>query len=157
MADLFDTPIADLLDTPIETYIFLGTQLNTHFFLHMTDEEKYIIDIPAQIYNVLIHDKFITDPTENVVIYSFNKKCEIIIIQHTDNKKNNRFSKNNLESFFEILLEAPKDIPFVIIYFYEKSFYKTFQTGSELSVPNGFKFNNSRVVSIVTLKPIVNS
>jgi hypothetical protein len=57
----------------MENYIFLGTQSNTHFFVHITGNEKYTVDIPSQIYNALIQEQFITEVTENVIIYSFNK------------------------------------------------------------------------------------
>ena len=94
------------MDSLIENYIFLGTQNSTHFFLHISNNINYTVNIPSQIYNVLINDKFISDNSENVVIYSFNKKIEIIIIQHLDNMKNNIFNKENLESFFDVLINA---------------------------------------------------
>jgi hypothetical protein len=73
----------------IENYTFLGTQNSTHFFFHSSNNMNYNVMISSQIYNVLINDEFISNAMENVVIYSFNNKHEIIIIQHVDNMKNN--------------------------------------------------------------------
>jgi hypothetical protein len=120
----------------------------------VSDEEQYTIDIPAQIYNVLIHENIISDVTENVIIYSLNKKCEIIIIQHVKNPNNNRFSRNNLETFFEVLLDASIKNSYIIVYDYENSYYKTFHTNSAMSIPRELRFINTNIVNIITLKPI---
>ncbi len=140
----------------MENYIFLGTQLNTHFFVNISGNENYTLDIPSQIYNVLINDKFIVDVSENVVIFSFNKRCEIIIIQHRDNTKNNIFGKENLETFFEVLLNANRTDSFIIQYDYEKKYYKTYHPNIKIPIPKELKFSNSKIVNIITVKPIIN-
>jgi hypothetical protein len=146
------------MDSPAENYIFLGTQFNTHFFLHITNNINYTVDIPSQIYNVLINEKFIIDSSDNVVIYSFNKKCEIIIIQHVNNPKNNIFSKENLESFFEVLLNADRNDSYIIQYDYNKKYYKTYYTKNvqPFALAEELKFNNSTIINIITSKPIIN-
>jgi hypothetical protein len=154
----------------MENYIFLGTstfqidahhqqgctQLNTHFFVNISGNENYTVDIPSQIYNVLINDKFIIDVSENVVIYSFNKRCEIIIIQHKNNPKNNIFGKENLETFFEVLLNANRDDSYIIQYDYEKKYYKTYHADTKIPIPKELKFSDSKIVNIITIKPILN-
>ena len=140
----------------VENYIFLGTQNSTHFFLHITDNINYNVNIPSQIYNVLINDKFISNPIENVVIYTFNEKCEIIIIQHADNIKNNIFNKENLNSFFDILINAKRNDSYIIQYDYDMKYYKTYFSDSVISIPKELKIHNSTIVNIITSKPIEN-
>lgn len=140
----------------VENYIFLGTQNSTHFFLHITDNINYNVNIPSQIYNVLINDKFISNPIENVVIYTFNEKCEIIIIQHADNIKNNIFNKENLNSFFDILINAKRNDSYIIQYDYSMKYYKTYFSDSVISIPKELKIHNSTIVNIITSKPIEN-
>ena len=141
---------------PIETYIFLGTQSRTHFFIHTQSSDQYKIDIPSQIYNVLIHEKFITDPADNVIIYHYNKKnkCELIIISHGTNPNNNKFSKENIESFFEVLVNADRNNSLVIVYDYVKGYYATYYIDMVLPISNELKFTNSSLINIVTVKPI---
>jgi len=137
----------------MENYIFLGTQLNTHFFLNISNNVNYTVDIPSQIYNVLIHEKFISNCVENVVIYSINKKCEIIIIQHDNNPNNVIFDKDNLESFLNILLNAVRKYSYIIIYDYDKKYYKTYDT-IKIPIPKELSFNNSTILKVITSKPI---
>ena len=139
----------------MENYIFLGTQSNTHFFVHITGNENYTVDIPSQIYNALIQEQFITEVTENVIIYSSNKRCEIIIIQHANNPKNNIFGKENLETFFETLLNADRNNALIIQYDYDKKYYKTYHVDEVIPIPKELKFSNSTIVNIVTSKPIM--
>ena len=140
----------------VENYIFLGTQNSTHFFLHITDNINYNVNIPSQIYNVLINDKFISNPIENVVIYTFNEKCEIIIIQHADNIKNNIFNKENLNSFFDVLIGAKRNDSYIIQYDYNMKYYKTYFSDNVISIPKELKIHNSTIVNIITSKPIEN-
>ena len=141
----------------LENYVFLGTQLNTHFFLHITNNINYNVDIASQIYNVLIHENFIADVSENVVIYSFNQKCEIIIIQHGDNPKNNIFNKDNLETFFSVLLNANRNDAYIIQYYYDNKYYKTYNSNLVIPLASDLVFENSTIVNIVTTKPIANN
>ena len=94
--------------------------------------------------------------SENVVIYSFNKRCEIIIIQHKNNPKNNIFGKENLETFFEVLLNANRDDSYIIQYDYEKKYYKTYHADTKIPIPKELKFSDSNIVNIITSKPILN-
>ena len=144
------------MDSLIENYIFLGTQNLTHFFLHISNNMNYTVDIPSQIYNVLIHDKFISNESENVVIYSFNKKCEIIIIQHSNNIKNNIFNKENLESFFDVLVNANRNDCYIIQYDYNMKYYKTYHNYIVIPISKELKLYNSDIVKIVTSKPFIN-
>jgi hypothetical protein len=137
----------------MENYIFLGTQLNTHFFLNISTNVNYTVDIPSQIYNVLIHEKFISRCDENVIIYSINKKCEIIIIQHDNNPNNVIFYKDNLDMFLNILLDEYKKNYYIITYDYDKKYYKTYDT-IKIPIPKKLSFNNSTIVKIITSKPI---
>ena len=146
-------------DKPIETYIFLGTQMNTHFFLHITKEEPYTMEIPSQIYNVLIRDKFITDPQTHVIIFSFNKTNEIIITQHANNPNKAQFGRKNLEEFFCVLMAAPRNCSYGIIYSYEKKCYETYYLESPLpiaSLGSKIRFESNSITTFVTSKPIVN-
>lgn len=146
-------------DEPIETYIFLGTQQNTHFFLHITQMEQYTMSISSQIYNVLIRDTFITDPKTNVIIFSFNKSKEIIIIQHADNPNKAKFGKKNLEEFFCVLMAAPRNNSYVIIYNYDDKLYKTYCLESPLPIATlgkGLYIESNAIATLITSKPIVN-
>ena len=40
----------------IENYIFLGMQNSTHFFINISNNVNYNVNIPSQIYNVLINN-----------------------------------------------------------------------------------------------------
>ena len=111
----------------------------------------HIVEIPSQIYNVLINDKFIVDVSENVVIYSFNKRRKIIINSHKDNPKNNIFGKENLEIFFEVLLNANRDDSYIIQYN-----YKTYHVDTKIPIPKELKFSDSNIVVFITIKPILN-
>ena len=103
-----------------------------------------------------LNDKFISNPIENVVIYTFNEKCEIIIIQHADNIKNNIFNKENLNSFFDILINAKRNDSYIIQYDYDMKYYKTYFSDSVISIPKELKIHNSTIVNIITSKPIEN-
>ena len=144
------------MDSLIENYIFLGTQNSTHFFLHISNNMNYTVNIPSQIYNVLINDKFISDNSENVVIYSFNKKIEIIIIQHLDNMKNNIFNKENLESFFNVLVNANRNDSYIIQYDYNMKYYKTYYNEIVIPILKELKVCDSNIVELFTAKPIIN-
>ena len=106
-----------------------------------------------------------------MVIYSFNQKCEIIIIQHVDNPNNNIFNKDNLETFFKVLLNANRNDSYIVQYDYNNKYYKTYN--SNLVMPSALAedgtnepcslvipldldlvFENSNIVNIVTVKPI---
>jgi hypothetical protein len=139
-----------------ENYIFLGMQNSTHFFINISNNVNYNVNIPSQIYNVLINDKIITNPIENVVIYSFNEKCEIIIIQHTDNIKNNIFNKENLNSFFDVLINAKRNNSYIIQYDYDMKCYKSYYVDNIIPIPKELKIQNSTIVNIITSKPIEN-
>ena len=145
------------MNTKIENYIFLGTQNSTHFFFHMTNNINYNVEISSQIYNVLINDEFISDASENVVIYSFNNKREIIIIQHFNNQKNNIFNKENLESFFNVLINAVRNDSYIIQYDYDMKYYKTYYSDNVIPIPKELTFINSVIVNIITSKPIINN
>jgi len=144
----------------IENYTFLGTQNSTHFFFHSSNNMNYNVMISSQIYNVLINDEFISNAMENVVIYSFNNKHEIIIIQHVDNMKNNIFNKENLESFFNVLVNAVRNDSYIIQYDYDMKCYKSYYNENVIPIPKELKIHNSAInstiVNIVTSKPIHN-
>ena len=137
-----------------ENYIFMGMQNSTHFFINISNNVNYNVNIPSQIYNVLINDKIITNPIENVVIYSFNEKCEIIIIQHADNIKNNIFNKENLDSFFDVLVNAERNDSYIIQYDYNMKCYKSYYVDNIIPIPKELKIQNSTIVNIITSKPI---
>jgi len=137
-----------------ENYIFMGMQNSTHFFINISNNVNYNVNIPSQIYNVLINDKIISNPIENVVIYSFNEKCEIIIIQHADNIKNNIFNKENLNSFFDVLINAKRNDSYIIQYDYNMKCYKSYYVDNIIPIPKELKIQNSTIVNIITSKPI---
>jgi len=139
-----------------ENYIFLGMQNSTHFFINISNNVNYNVNIPSQIYNVLINDKIISNPIENVVIYSFNEKCEIIIIQHANNIKNNIFNKENLNSFFDVLINAKRNDSYIIQYDYNMKCYKSYYVDNIIPIPKELKIQNSTIVNIITSKPIEN-
>lgn len=140
-----------------ENYIFLGMQNSTHFFINISNNVNYNVNIPSQIYNVLINDKIISNPIENVVIYSFNEKCEIIIIQHANNIKNNIFNKENLNSFFDVLVNAKRNDSYIIQYDYNMKCYKSYHIDNIIPIPKELKIQNSTIVNIITSKPIENN
>ena len=39
-----------------ENYIFMGMQNSTHFFINISNNVNYNVNIPSQIYNVLINN-----------------------------------------------------------------------------------------------------
>jgi hypothetical protein len=139
-----------------ENYIFMGMQNSTHFFINISNNVNYNVNIPSQIYNVLINNIIISNPMENVVIYSFNEKCEIIIIQHADNIKNNIFNKENLNSFFDVLVNAKKNDSYIIQYDYNMKCYKSYHIDNIIPIPKELKIQNSTIVNIITSKPIEN-
>ena len=139
----------------IENYTFLGTQNSTHFFFHSSNNMNYNVMISSQIYNVLINDEYISNAMENVVIYSFNNKHEIIIIQHVDNMKNNIFNKENLESFFNVLVNAVRNDSYIIQYDYDMKCYKSYYNENVIPIPKELKIQNNTIVNIITSKPIV--
>ena len=136
----------------MEEIIFLGSQLNTHFFLYQTENESRV-KISSQIYNVLIYDEFITNPSDNVVIYIVGKKNELVIIKHSDSPKNNIIKKENVEKFLPLLLNAERNDGYKIIYDCEGGFYKPLPCDIP-ELPKELNFIDSIVINIITSKPI---
>ncbi len=112
-----------------ELYIYLGNQHDTFFFIHTITNDKFKEGTSWQIYNVMIDETMIDDPTKNVIIYEFNledQTVDAIIIQHATNKENLTFDKSNIESFFNALLHAERKKCFVISYNYKIGAFNTF-------------------------------
>ena len=112
-----------------EVYIFLGLQHRTHFYIHTIHSEQFDPAITYQLYNVLIQEKQIVCPRDNVVVYELcmrSNNCNIIIITHATNPSNPRISKENLAEFFPVLVGAPRDDLSVIKYDYSKKAYLSY-------------------------------
>ena len=136
----------------MEEFTFLGSQLNTHFFLYQS-ENKSRVKISSQIYNVLIYDEFITNPNDNVVIYIAGKKNELVIIKHSDSPNNNIIERDNVEEFLPLLLSAERNDGYKIIYYCEGGFYEPLHCDIP-DLPKELNFVDSVVINIITSKPI---
>lgn len=112
-----------------EVYIFLGVQHDVHFYMHTVYSHMFDPVITYQIYNVLINDKQIVSPKDNVIIYELcteTKSCDVIMISHFDNPSNPTIFKKNLEEFFLVLLGAKRNDLSTIKYDYSKKVYSSF-------------------------------
>ena len=144
-----------------EVYVFLGLQHNTHFYVHIVHSPMFDPVISHQIYNVLIHEKQIVCPKNNVIIYEIcveTNTCDIVMISHIDNPSNPSILKNNLEEFFPVLIGAKRNDLSTIKYDYAKKAYLSFYVDNVdfakyLDIPHTHIHINN-LHKVVTRKPI---
>lgn len=118
-----------------EQYIYLGFQINTHFFLHMIADPGFDEVTSDQIYNTMMHESRIVDPGVNVIIYEISPQTGnvyVTSIQHQDKDEYTTFEEANLESFFGTLMNAPRSDMYIIKYNREKGCYETFELDIDL-------------------------
>jgi hypothetical protein len=145
-----------------ELYIYLGAQNNTFFFLHtIYNTEKFKQEMSYQIYNTLIHEKYIQSPNQNVIVFDVNKTdgtCTAVCMQHYEAEKKLLFRKENLERFFPALIKAKKKDLFFVKYDYNINGYLTYEienfdfgTFSQLTLD---KISINNLIQLVTKKSI---
>ena len=111
-----------------EDFYWLGKQHTTHFFLHKISSPNWTVEISLQIYNCLIHNKFITSPDENIVIYTINQNRICCIgISHTTSEINFKVSSKNLEEFFPTLVNTDRKDLIGIRYYYDNPRYSYYE------------------------------
>jgi len=113
-----------------EIYVWLGKMLNTHFFMHTVSSEQWSENISLGLYNCLIHNKFITSPDENVIIYTFNKingQIKCIVVTHELAKEKIKLDAINLGDMLPVLLKHERSELVAVIYYYENPRYSLFE------------------------------
>jgi hypothetical protein len=148
----------------MEQYIFFGDQDDTLFFLHTIYDYALFKDqrfggISNQLYNCLIHDKFIISPNKNVIIYEINLNKKIINVISIQHEKGIfvEFDKENLENQLIRLvnLERNHEI-YVVLFNYKIGGFQTYIiTDLYLPSPNITNFNNNLtdIEYVITTKP----
>jgi hypothetical protein len=114
-----------------ELYIYAGSQGDTFFFIHVIANPACKEEYSWQIYNVMMNEARIADPSKIVIIYEFNlidQTVNAIIIQHTGREGGMiTVEKGNIEDFYKALVSVERKEVFVISYQYEMGTYSTFE------------------------------
>jgi hypothetical protein len=145
----------------MEQYIYIGSQYDIHFFIHTIISPHFVPEISHQIYNMLINDKIITKPEDCVVIYEVdtkNKIIDVISIQHANKKVQNKYDKQNLETFFPILIRSKFETNTLYVITYNYTHYNSYVINMDISGYTELykeSINIRNMTEILTTKEII--
>lgn len=159
-----------IMDTEViedsEMYVWLGKMLNTHFFIHTVSSEQWSENISLGLYNCLIHNKFITSPEENIIIFTINKingQIKCIVVSHETIAEKIRVDSDNLENIFPILFKHERSNLIAIQYYYDNPRYSYYELADNIvmwktilkNIPTE-KIDICEIVYGVSNKPLIN-
>lgn len=140
-----------------ELFIYLGSQQNAFFFIHtIKNPMTYDPDVVAQVYNCMIHERFIYSKNKLVVVYEFNplkNTIDCCIIQHVKNKQI-KVDKQNLEKQF-VRLSNATPAKKQLVFEYVNNVFLTKEFDMELSTQPVKHITLDNVRHYVTKKPFV--
>lgn len=139
----------------MEQYIYLGTQNDTHFFIHTIFNPLFVPEISHEIYNMLIKDKIITKPQDCVVIYEINPKDKVIDVVCIQNPNNSRgkanFDKQNLESFFPVLIKYKSETDSIYVITYNYTHYTSYIMTLDISKYTSLNKSSINIRNIIEI------
>lgn len=141
-----------------EQFMCLGKYDKTYFFVHLVQDEKYDknwFKITPQVYNCLVHVKFIDKVNETALMLDMydQNECKAVHVFNEENKLPPQITKEKITTMCDKITRTKMDEILVVEWSYQQGCFNTRKITMD-SIPHLPNVVVNNIANVLSKKPI---